>query len=64
VAERQPLPENVSWEICLRYVADHWFTPSNRPAPEELGELLEELGVSVSQVEDLVTKAILKPGKG
>jgi hypothetical protein len=46
--------EETRWKFCCSWLAQSCFTEGRKPDPEELGQLLEELGVSLETMERYV----------
>ena len=58
------LSDGKKWEVYMVYLSQEYFLDDARPDPLALGNLLEDLGVTLAQVERVIGGEELAPGEG
>ena len=58
------LSDGKKWEVYMVYLSQEYFLDDARPDPLALGNLLEDLGVTLAQVERVIGGEDLAPGDG
>jgi hypothetical protein len=58
------LSDGKKWEVYMVYLSQEYFLDDARPDPLALGNLLEDLGVTLAQVEHVIGGEELVPGAG
>ena len=57
------LSDGKKWEVYMVYLSQEYFLDDARPDPLALGNLLEDLGVTLAQVEHVIGGEELVPAE-